>query len=64
LINYAQLLKNIIPIGVLMEMPLPFVHRLRDLRIEQLEAQRKEQENESTPSIDADTLAEALEDGM
>ena len=47
-----------------MEMPLPFVHRLRDLRIEQLEAQRKEQENEPAPSIDADTLAEALEDGM
>lgn len=47
-----------------MEMPLPFVHRLRDLRIEQLEAQRKEQENEPSPSIDADTLAEALEDGM
>lgn len=47
-----------------MEMPLPFVHRLRDLRIEQLEAQRKEQESENNPGIDMDTFAEALEDGM
>ncbi len=47
-----------------MEMPLPFVHRLRDLRIEQLEAQRKEQENTQTPNVDVETLVEALEDGM
>ena len=45
-------------------MPLPFVHRLRDLRIEQLEAQRKEQENDPAQGIDAETLAEALEDGV
>lgn len=45
-----------------MELPLPFVHRLRDLRIEQIEAQRKEQENEK--GFDPEALTEALEDGV
>ena len=69
MINYAQLLKNIIPIDVLMKMPLSFVHRLRDLRIEQLEAQRKEQEasyeseSNGLPAIDSDSLADILENG-
>lgn len=49
-----------------MDMPLPLVHRLRDLRIEQLEAQKRETEQqqkslEFPTSFDADDLEEALE---
>jgi hypothetical protein len=37
-------MKGLIPIETLAQMPLPFVHRLRDLRIQQLEAKRRQNE--------------------
>ena len=40
----ATLMKGLIPIETLARMPLPFVHRLRDLRIKQIEAKRRQQE--------------------
>jgi hypothetical protein len=67
LINTAQLLKHIIPIEVLMNLPLSFVHRLRDLRIEQLKVQNQEEEaaaRSNKISFDADTLNDILEEGM
>lgn len=37
---------KIIPMETLVHLPLPFVHRLRDIRIKQLEeAQKQQQEN-------------------
>jgi hypothetical protein len=37
---------KIIPMETLVQLPLPFVHRLRDIRIKQLEeAQKQQQEN-------------------
>lgn len=35
---------KIIPIDTLLQMPLPFVHRLRDIRMKQLEQAHAEQE--------------------
>ena len=35
---------KIIPMETLLQMPLPFVHRLRDIRLKQLEKARAEQE--------------------
>lgn len=67
MINTAQLLKHIIPIEVLMNLPLSFVHRLRDLRIEQLKVQNQEEEaaaRSNKISFDADTLNDILEEGM
>jgi len=67
LINTAQLLKNIIPINVLMNLPLSFVHRLRDLRIEQLKVQNQEEEkaiNSGDIAFNADTLNDILEEGL
>ena len=40
----ATLMKGLIPIETLARMPLPFVHRLRDIRLKQLEAKRRQQE--------------------
>ena len=40
----AALFKGLIPIEVLGQMPLPFVHILRDQRIKQLEAKRRQNE--------------------
>lgn len=37
---------KIIPMEMLAQMPLPFVHRLRDIRIKQLEEANKEQEKQ------------------
>lgn len=37
-------MKGLIPIETLAQMPLPFVHRLRDLRIQQLEAKKRQSE--------------------
>lgn len=34
---------KIIPMEMLAQMPLPFVHRLRDIRMKQLEEQNKQQ---------------------
>lgn len=34
---------KIIPMDMLAQMPLPFVHRLRDIRLKQLEEQNKQQ---------------------
>ena len=67
MINTAQLLKHIIPIEVLMNLPLSFVHRLRDLRIEQLKVQNQEEDaaaRSNKISFDADTLNDILEEGM
>lgn len=38
------LLGKIIPMSMLAQLPRPFVHRLRDIRMKQLEEQNKEQE--------------------
>lgn len=40
----ATLMKGLIPIEMLAQMPLPFVHYLRDIRVKQLEAKRQQQE--------------------
>ena len=67
MINTAQLLKNIIPIDVLMNLPLSFVHRLRDLRIEQLKVQNQEEEkaiNSGNVAFNADALNDILEEGL
>jgi len=48
------LLGKIIPFETLAQMPLPFVHRLRDIRIKQLEEQKKQQEeiaNRNNPQL-------------
>ena len=37
---------KIIPMNVLAQMPLPFVHRLRDIRIKQIEEANKMQERQ------------------
>lgn len=38
-----MMFNKIIPIEMLAQMPLSFVHRLRDIRIKQLEEQNKQQ---------------------
>jgi hypothetical protein len=40
----ATLFKGLLSIEMLAEMPLPFVHILRDQRIKQLEAKRRQSE--------------------
>lgn len=40
----AALMKGLISIEMLAEMPLPFVHILRDQRIKQLEAKKRQSE--------------------
>jgi hypothetical protein len=40
----AALFKGLLSIEMLAEMPLPFVHILRDQRIKQLEAKRRQSE--------------------
>lgn len=40
----AQLFKGLLSIDLLAEMPLPFVHILRDQRIKQLEAKKRQSE--------------------
>lgn len=40
----GMLLGKYIPIEMLARMPLPFVHRLRDIRIKQLEEQKRRQD--------------------
>jgi hypothetical protein len=40
----ATLMKGLIPIEMLAQMPLPFVHYLRDIRVKQIEAKRQHQE--------------------
>lgn len=37
-------MKGLVPIEMLAQMPLPFVHYLRDIRVKQLEAKRQQQE--------------------
>lgn len=40
----ATIFKGLISLEMLAQMPLPFVHRLRDIRIKQMEAKRRQQE--------------------
>lgn len=50
-----------------MNLPLSFVHRLRDLRIEQLKVQNQEEEkaiNSGEIAFNADTLNDILEEGL
>ena len=50
----GELLGKIVPMERLAQMPLPFVHRLRDIRIKQLEARKKQQDeiaNRNNPQI-------------
>lgn len=50
-----------------MNLPLSFVHRLRDLRIEQLKVQNQEEEqaiNSGDIAFNADTLNDILEEGL
>lgn len=72
------MLKGVIAADVLMEMPLPFVHRLRDIRIKQREAQRIEAEKSAQmnginsidnqqpnlPPIDVSAIEEAIEEQL
>lgn len=41
----GQLFNKVLPLEMLAQLPRPFVHRLRDIRIKQLEEQHKEQES-------------------
>lgn len=41
----GQLFNKVLPMEMLAQLPRPFVHRLRDIRIKQLEEQHKEQES-------------------
>ena len=50
MIELGLLLGKMVPIDVLMRLPRPFVHRLRDLRIKQLEDANKERERQSKNS--------------
>lgn len=47
MIEIGLLFKNIIPMEMLARMPLPFVHRLRDIRKKQLELSRADMEGSS-----------------
>ena len=47
MIHTGLLLGKIIPIDILMQMPRPFVHRLRDIRIKMLEDANKEREQQT-----------------
>lgn len=50
-----------------MNLPLSFVHRLRDLRIEQLKVQNQEEEkaiNSGNVAFSADALNDILEEGL
>ena len=40
----GSIFNKIIPMDMLVQLPRPFVHRLRDIRIKQLEEQHREQE--------------------
>jgi hypothetical protein len=57
-----MLFKNIIPMELLAQMPRSFVHRLRDLRIKQLEDAQSNQNN-TNMSIGNNIISEtAIED--
>lgn len=47
MIETGMLLGKYIPMEMLAQMPLPFVHRLRDIRIKQLDEARRKQEIET-----------------
>lgn len=47
MINIGMMFKNIIPLELLAQLPRPFVHRLRDLRLKQMEETNKQQEQQS-----------------
>lgn len=46
MIEMGLLLGKMIPMDVLMRLPRPFVHRLRDVRIKQLEDANREREQQ------------------
>lgn len=43
--NMGFMFNKIIPMEMLAQMPLSFVHRLRDLRLKQMEAEQQSQQN-------------------
>lgn len=50
----AELFGKLIPFETLAQMPLPFVHRLRDIRLKQLEERNKQREeiaNRNNPQL-------------
>lgn len=42
---------KIIPFDILVQLPRPFVHRLRDIRMKQLEEMNKQQQTQSGKNI-------------
>ena len=44
MLQVGELLNKSIPMEMLVQMPLPFVHRLRDLKIKQLIEQNKQRQ--------------------
>lgn len=44
LIEFGMLLGKYVPVEMLVQMPLPFVHCLRDIRLKQLEEQKRKQD--------------------
>lgn len=46
--SVTSLLNKHVPANVLMDMPVPFVHRLRDLKIKELEEQQRMQQRNTS----------------
>lgn len=56
----GMLFKNIIPMEMLVQMPLPFVHRLRDIRIKQLEEANKQNAGGAISPLAIENLVDEL----
>lgn len=70
MIDIATLFKNIIPLETLFKLPKSFVHRLRDIKIEQLKEQQRITENNipqgplqpTNPLMNADAIEDLLDE--
>lgn len=65
MIEMGMLFKNLIPIETLGGMPLPFLHRLRDIRIKQLEDQNKQRmatANNGVPAIPQSAIDDIVDE--
>jgi hypothetical protein len=59
----ATLFKNIIPLETLYTLPKSFVHRLRDIKIKQLEEQHAQQQQQSSASPNTNPITNPLMNG-
>lgn len=53
---------KIIPFDILVQLPRPFVHRLRDIRMKQLEEMNKQQQTQSGKNIISPMNETAIDD--